>query len=258
MRRVNQEMFLIQFFLTIILLSASVTLGRRHFDPLFDVAIELPDPQDEISQNYVEQVQHEEMNNQEVDVEQMKRMILSNEDLMKRIQMKSLRRKSYPVLECLIKCDKHPMSCCRINYKKIPVKTMKPENDKETSYRSLAPAAISLIPGISGSLGVLGTVVGVMFAGYRVSRAWAGPGYTDVNSGVDINKKIFINAPDSNSENWIKQLERFLEKENIKDIDSFLCCLHTGIRNCFIRCVNLETTRVRLDLVTIQKRNRQS
>lgn len=226
----------ITFVLTTMMLTC-VTLGRRHFDPLFDIPIELPTPFNTISQNYIDSVkQQQEEQNEEVDVEQIKIKILNNKELMQRIALKSFKRKAYPVLECLKKCrSSDHWSCCKIIYKKVPYQKAKLDpKDEEFSFRSLAPS-VSLLPGLTGSLGVLGTVVGVMFAGYRVSRAWSDTAEDGSFNVFNPTKRVFI---DSDDENWIKQLEAHLEKNDLENVDSFLCCLHSGkIR---LKCEALE------------------
>ena len=218
----------ISFVLTTMMLTC-VTLGRRHFDPLFDIPIELPTPFNTISQNYIDSVkQQQEQQNEEVDVEQIKRRILNNKTLMQRIALKSHQRKAYPVLECLKRCNSSDhWNCCKIFYKKIQIPHQKPladTGDEVFSFRSLAPS-VPLLPGLSGTMGVLGTVVGVIFAGYRVSRAWTDSNDDNSFNVFDQANRVFIH---SEAEDWIKQLETYLHENDLENVDSFLCCLHIG------------------------------
>ena len=77
------------------------------------------------------------------------------------------------------------------------------------------------------SVGVLGTLIGLALAGYRLTSG-ATKAYRENGSVSDPERKIFISAGDDHLD-WIDKLKDFIHKDwNDLDVENVLCCIHVG------------------------------
>ena len=198
--------------LLLMFMKSIVTVGGRHFDPLFDIPIELPS-KNRMTENYLDQLETRKSN---IDIIQLKKDILKNENLVEDIKAEDETTERYPVIKCLQRCKSSHQKCCRIFYRNKP----QVRNDLE-DRESLASSPIT------NSVGMIGTFLGVAFAGYKLTRGFTKTA-RDNQMVFNPEHKIFISGADEDLD-WIDKLKDFIQsEENVFDIESFLCCIHVG------------------------------
>ena len=193
-----------------------VTVGGRHFDPLFDIPIELPSKSG-LTENYLYQLQNlpGEANR---DIVEFEKNILDNENLLERVETTSVTEQSEPVIKCLKRCKSSRKKCCKIFHKR------REQVGSDLQDRETIPSFQ-----LSESVGIIGTFLGVALAGYRLTQGMA---KTARDNGLVLSNddKIFISGGDDNLD-WIDKLKDFIRSEGSVDGEtSFLCCIHVGER----------------------------
>ena len=193
-----------------------VTVGGRHFDPLFDIPIELPN-QSSMTENYVDQLRSDTIESTSEDT-QVKKVIWKK--LVNDIRTRNKTEKSEPVVKCLKSCTSSYRKCCKLFYKTKQQVAVK--NSLEVKTKESTPS----FP-LSNRIGLLGTFLGVALAGYSLT---GGARLTSRGNGFvfDPENKIFISGRDDKQDLVVKLKELIQTDGNDLSVQTFLCCVHLG------------------------------
>ena len=202
-----------------------VTVGGRHFDPLFDIPIELPS-QSRMTENYVDQLssdRRESTSEESPNILQVKKVLWKTDHLVeKEIRTRNQPDKPESVVKCLKSCKSSYEKCCKIFYKTKQQVAVK--NSLEVKAQQSSPS----FPFDQG-FGLIGTFLGVALAGYSLT---GGGSVTSRESDFifDPENKIFISDGDD-KQDLVAKLKEFIPADgNVPGLQTFLCCVHVGER----------------------------
>ena len=204
-------------------MKGNVTVGGRHFDPLFDIPIELPS-QSRLTENYVDKLRSDigqSRSEDTLDTSQVKKVIWKTDKLVNRKEIKTRNKpdNSEPVVKCLKSCKSSYRKCCKIFYKTKQQVAVK--NILEVKTQESSPS----FPRI----GLIGTFLGVALAGYSLTGG-VSTGLTarETDLVFDPENKIFISDRDD-SRDLVDRLREFIPTDgNVGGVQTFLCCVHVG------------------------------
>ena len=201
--------------LQLMFMKGIVTVGGRHFDPLFDIPIELPS-QSRMTENYVEKLRSDTRQSTSGD-NQVKKLTWKH--LVKDIRNKP--DKSEQIVKCLKSCQSSYRKCCKIFYK-TKQQQVEVKNSLEVKTKESSPSYV-----FSNRIGLLGTFLGVALAGYSLTG-----GVTTTARGNDLvfdpENKIFISGRDDNQD-LVDKLKEFIQTDGGDlSVRTFLCCVHVG------------------------------
>merc|ERR1711862_449062 len=170
-------------------------------------------------------------------IKDIKEYILSNQKVLNEIARNSSLHNAEPVIRCKKYCQ-HRSACCKIIYK---------IQQAELSLMSRALSS-DYVPAISKGLTIAGTVglalMGLKYFKYRDGKSSFLSETYQYN--FDKDKKMIIQANDTL---WVEKLKNYIASDSeLKDVDSFLCCLSTqpfGEMECFPQKRKKSKTRYR-------------
>ena len=214
--------------LQLMFMKGIVTVGGRHFDPLFDIPIELPS-QSRMTENYVDQLRSDTRESTSENILQVKKVIWNadnSDNRLKEIRIRKNPDKRASVVKCLKSCKSSYEKCCKIFYKTKQQVAVK--NSLEVKAQQSSPS----FPFDQG-FGLIGTFLGVALAGYSLT---GGVSVTSRENEFvfDPENKIFISDRDD-KQDLVDQLKEFIQTDGnvpgvpgVPGVQTFLCCVHVG------------------------------